>query len=559
MIQVIKSAFSFLVLCIPAAVSAQTNWMYQGTKDYILLDRMDIKMQQNKWLRFNKDRAFPGKWLVYGLEDADSLGVLTPVDRFNMQSALMSNSEWLDEVPEYAVSKKPWFNTFYKTKSNFFEVNSPDFFLVVNPAFHFRVMKEQGNNESLFLNTRGIFVRGLIAKKVSFQASITENQERGPAYMMERVRDRNAVPGVGFFKDYNTTGLDYFDARGSFSFSAAKFFDFQFGYDKNFIGNGYRSLFLSDYANSSLFLKMNLRVWKLNYQNLWMELTPQFISNPGDILLPKKYASMHHLDLQVTPWLNLGLFESIIFGRKDHFDFTYLNPIIYLRAAEHQNGSPDNAVAGFDFKANIAKHFQAYGQLMLDEFKVSEITHNQGWWANKWGVQFGAKYVDAFGVPNLDLQAETNIVRPYTYSHYDSVSSYDHYNQPLAHPLGTNFQELIAIARYQPVPRLTIEGRIINARFGLDTAGKNFGNSIFKLNDTREKDYGVTFFDAKKGTVLNANLALTYELRENVFIDVTGTIRKLNKAAASSAGLRESVVMIGAGFRMNIFKREYDY
>ena len=55
----------------------------------------------------------------------------------------------------------------------------------------------------------------------------------------------------------------------------AKYLDFQFGYDKNFIGNGYRSLFLSDFGNSYLFLKINTRIWKFNYLNLFMELTPQ--------------------------------------------------------------------------------------------------------------------------------------------------------------------------------------------------------------------------------------------------------------------------------------------
>ena len=49
-------------------------------------------------------------------------------------------------------------------------------------------------------------------------------------------------------------------------------------------------------------------------------------------------------------------------------------------------------------------------------------------------MQFGGKYIDAIGVKNLDLQAEINIIRPFTYSHNDTIANYTHYNQPLAHP-----------------------------------------------------------------------------------------------------------------------------
>src|SRR5690606_10630143 len=157
--------------------------------------------------------------------------------------------------------------------------------------------------------------------------------------------------------------------------------------------------------------------------------------------------------INVTKWLNVGVFEGIVFGREDHFDFQYLNPIIFLRHVEGTVGSPDNAVAGFDFKANAAKKFQFYGQLLLDEFLLQVITSNSGYWANKYGYQLGVKYVDAFKINNLDLQLETNRVRPFTYSHYDSTANYTHYNQPLAHPLGANFHEFVGVLKYQPAPK----------------------------------------------------------------------------------------------------------
>jgi ribosomal protein L21 len=157
------------------------------------------------------------------------------------------------------------------------------------------------------------------------------------------VNDFRAVPGGGFYKVFkgDQSAYDYFDGRGYVTFNATKYIDFQLGYDKNFIGNGYRSLFLSDWGNSYLFAKINTRIWKFNYQNLFMELMPQFTKN-GDTLLTRKYAAMHHLSMNVNPWLNVGLFEGVIFGRKDHFDFQYLNPIIFYRHIEGSVGDKIN-------------------------------------------------------------------------------------------------------------------------------------------------------------------------------------------------------------------------
>ena len=71
-----------------------------------------------------------------------------------------------------------------------------------------------------------------------------------------------------------------------------------------------------------------------------------------------------------------------------------------------------------------------------------------GYWANKQSYQFGVKSYNSFGIKNLFLQGEFNLVRPYMYSHWSGESNYGHYNQPLAHPWGGNFYEIIARAQY---------------------------------------------------------------------------------------------------------------
>jgi hypothetical protein len=576
LMQIIKTFIKLIAFVLPVGATAQSTYLNQGDKGYQFIDRLEIKQQSNTDLNFSGSKPFNRKYLVQDVELLDSARKgyldaagqarakgweklkLSKVDEYNLRSFLMNNTEWVTVPHDDFNSKLPWFKTFYTTKPNFFEVKNKDFFVAINPVLQIVAGKETDNDKTPYLSSRGITLRGLIGRKIGFTSTIIDNQERGPGYWLQQVQTARAVPGVGFYKTFkgDNTAKDYFDARGYITFNASKFIDVQFGYDKNFIGNGYRSLFLSDWGNSYLFAKLNTRIWKFNYQNIFMELMPQYTKN-GDSLIDRKYAAMHHLSINLTKWLNVGLFEGVIFGRKNHFDFQYLNPIIFYRHIEGTVGSPDNAIAGFDFKANVLHRVQLYGQLLLDEFILSRIKNDPGYWANKFGIQVGAKYVDAFGIKNLDLQGEINRVRPFTYSHNDTVANYTHYNQPLAHPLGANFQEIIGIINYQPAPKWNINARMIYYYKGLDSSTLNFGGNIFKNYATRSAEDGFKVGNGRKLTVLNALLEVSYELKQNLFLELR--LQQRNSTLANTAGSDVNSTFISGGIRLNMFRRNYDY
>lgn len=570
--QIIKSFINLSIFIAPALAFGQSSNLPQGAKEYHFLERMEIKQQTNPSLNFSTLKPFSRKYVVEQLSaigQPDSASVLakeptglklSASDQYNLHSLYLNNLEWVDGKAAGYASKKDFLKTFYKTPANFFEVHNKDFDLIINPMLGLFGGAESGDgSQKQFINSRGLTVRGLIAKKIGFSTTVIENQERGPGYFQEQVHTYDAVPGVGFYKPFknNPAVFDYFDARGYLTFNATKFINLQFGYDKNFIGNGYRSLFLSDWGNSYLYAKINTRIWKFNYQNLFMELMPEFHKPGYDTLIDRKYAAMHHLSMNVTKWLNIGVFESIIFGRKNHFDFQYLNPIIFYRHIEGTVGSPDNAFAGLDFKANVAKKFQFYGQLLLDEFLISKLRNAPTNWVNKYGYQLGVKYIDAFGISNLDLQVEANRVRPFTYSHYDSVANYTHYNQPLAHPLGANFQELIGIVQYQPFPKWNVYARAIYYFKGLDSIGVNNGGNIFSDYRVRTKDDGFTVGGGAKATCFNALLNVSYEFRQNLFFEAGVQFRRYTLAGFNLSNQNSTIASLGV--RWNIFRRTYDF
>jgi hypothetical protein len=555
-----------IIFLLPVSGFTQSTFLPQGSKSDHFLERMEILLQTNPELNVFTPKPLSRKVAVRVAEMADSLHKYYPydyfyrlskVDQYNLNDLLMNNLEWVTGNQDSFNSKKPFLDAFYKTKANFFVVNEKDFFLAIDPVLQEQQSYETGNNERVFLNSKGFTMRGMIANRLGFSSYVTDNQERGPGFFQQRVAQYSAIPGAGYYKPFKTTAFDYFDARGSIYFNLWKYFDVQFGYDKNFIGNGYRSLFLSDYSAPYLFLKINTRIWKLNYENIFMELISQY-ARTTDYQYPKKYGVVHHLSYNAAKWLNLGLYENVVFSRADYFDFSYLNPVIFLVSAQQQNGSPDKTTAGVDFKANIGHSTQFYGQLLINEFVFNQILHySRGWWGNKQGLQLGFKYIDIFNIKNFDLQVETNLVRPYTYSHNDSVSNYSHYNQPLAHPLGANFSEFIAIARYQPFYKLNLEARIIYNRQGLDSNGLNFGSNIFLNYDTRPREYGFKIGSGIPATSVNAYAAVSYEIKENLFLELsamyrTYTVHDIIPTTSSST-------MFTAGIRLSMFRRQYDY
>ncbi|MBC7388922.1 MAG: hypothetical protein H7329_06920 [Opitutaceae bacterium] len=460
----------------------------------------------------------------------DSLVELNRVDSFNIRYLKDDNWEWADSAHLEGNSKKPVFRRFYKKKNALYNFRNDDFDVQVNPVFYVLGGKENGGLSTNFINTRGAEVRGSINRRVGFYSVITTTQALFPNYVRERINTPGlrAVPGEGYFKTYQANGVDYFTARGYVTFKLTKNINFQFGHDRNFIGNGYRSLILSDFSSPYLFAKIQTKIWKIHYTNLYA----QMFNNTNvfkDTTYSKKFMTLHHLSINIGRHLNVGLFESIVYTRANNqFDLNYLNPIIFYRYAETYQGSGDKATLGLDFKLNFARRVSIYGQLVLNEFRINEVRNGNGWWGNKQAYQLGFKYIDFAGLKNVDLQFEVNAVRPYTYTSVNGQNNYSHYNQPLAHPMGANFVEVVGVLRVQPQKRIFITGTGILTRVGQSDSTTNFGNNIFtpydKVPSTRS--YGNYITQGVATNIAYAELNISYMLRHNLFIDLTQLFRE---------------------------------
>ena len=387
-----------------------------------------------------------------------------------------------------------------------------------------------------------------------------------PAYATDfsGIYGYNVIPHQGFWKTFKKTGVDFFEARAYIDFNLSKHIWMQFGHDRTNIGNGFRSLILSDFAPPSEFFRVNAKVWKINYL---FQLNRMVARNTGSHY-PSKFAVLHQLSMNLGKKFNLGFFESVVFSPQDSinggtFELNYLNPVIFYRAIEQQNGSSDNVILGFDWKWLVRKRISFYGQFVLDEFLLKNIEAGTGWWANKFSVQGGMKYIDVAGVQNLDLQLEGNVARPFTYSHANEFTNYTSYLQPMAHPLGANFYELAAIVRYQPLPRLNVTLKSFYAKAGRDKAAADltlpyvdWGGDINKSYYTRQQDYNNKIGQGYDNTIIYNDLLVSYMLRHNFFIDLKQTFRS---SQSSYSYFNNNTTLTSLALRWNIAPRSYDF
>ncbi|OFY63714.1 MAG: hypothetical protein A3H98_06460 [Bacteroidetes bacterium RIFCSPLOWO2_02_FULL_36_8] len=413
-------------------------------------------------------------------------------------------------------------------------------------------------NDTLFLNSRGAEVFGFLGNKVGLYTYFADNQTVVPVYADRKIQKNGAVPGEGQWVLFKNKGYDFYSARGFATFDVFKpYINFQFGHGRHFIGNGFRSVVLSDYATDYPYFKLTTRVGKIQYTNLFAQLT-DFIINKDDGagVYPKKYFALHHLSINLTDRFNIGFFESVVNGLPDSlnggFEISYLNPLIFYRSAERNLGSPHNGNLGMDLSYDFYHSVQLYAQFLLDDFNFAERKNGKGYWGNKYGLQSGIKYFNFAGVDHLDFQYEWNSAQPYTYSHWLSKGqNYSHFGQELAHPTGANFMENIFALNYCFRSRYTINVRYFYIQQGLDSIGVEWGGNIFGTGNPHQI-YENRVLQGIPSTTELLYGVFTWRWNYNVFIDFTFFRR--NQIIGDDEFLSTGWM---AGLRMNIGRKEY--
>ncbi len=519
---------------------SQSAFLNNDPHQTALIERLEVKNGVLANGFHDNIKPFSRQNVIDFVSDLDTsfTNHISKADKANIMYLLADSWEFYSgNEKDSLFNKNPFLKHFFKVKSDFYHYKNEDFDVHVSPIFHFMYGNDSEvgklDNKSLFINTRGIEIRGSINKKLGFYTMLSENQMASANYLVNFYKIYKGYPFQSLVKvkddDLNNLQTDFFSAIGYITFKPIKSLTMTFGHDRNFIGSGIRSMVLSDFSSPYLQLKSELRLGRMQYLSILGQMTNTQISTLPNSLYtyPPKYLAFHHLNFNITKNLNLGLFESVMYGKRDFgFEFNYLNPVIFYRWIEGNIGSSDNALVGADFKLNAFKALSLYGQYFLDEYNSTEFKKD-GWWSKKYAWQLGGKYVDAFKIKNLDLQYEHNRARPFMYTHFTTYTNYVNYNTPMAHPLGANFKESILSIKYQPHPNVFLSATAMYALKGEDKDTVNYGSNLLLNNRVgRGADYNNFIGQGFKNKIEHHEVALSFMPYHNLFFDFVYQRRK---------------------------------
>jgi len=391
-----------------------------------------------------------------------------------------------------------------------------------------------------------------------------------PNFAEDELKVQNAFREAGWARP-NGKGYDTYQFTGYAGRQLGQFVDVEIGRGKHFFGDGHRSLLLSGEGMPYSYGKITTEVWKLKYVNLYTALDELSGATARDwSSYNRKFAAMHYLSWNAANWLNISLFEAVVWRSNDTlvqrgFDPAYLNPVIFYRPVEYYGGSSDNSLIGLNVLVKPGKGWGIYGQLTLDEFLLAEVqkdvkhlvgkNDNQwGWWANKQSMQLGLRKHGLGKWRFANALTEINIVRPFMYSHSNTLENYAHFNLPLAHPAGANFYEWIG-KFWVAKEKHYLESAAVCISQGLDNTNGVVGSDVNRRYFERSEEYGYFIGRGLRRTLWNLSFRYAYRVRNqgnlNAFV-------LLQQRFESVGGVQQNATFVQIGIKSQLFRGLYD-
>lgn len=196
----------------------------------------------------------------------------------------------------------------------------------------------------------------------------------------------------------------------------------------------------------SLVLSSQVAMDGLGYTYRWGRLTLSYRLARLDGLNPdrdsvtqfeNRYLAGHRLDIRLSKRLQVGLFETVIFGGPGRqVDLFYLNPILFYHGSQLNEGTDDNTFVGFDFSLKPKTGLKLYGQLLVDDFQIDRKTQGDEE-PDEIGFMMGAYLADVG--PSVDVKAEYSRVTNWTFNQAQERNRYLYKSELIGGALGNDY------------------------------------------------------------------------------------------------------------------------
>lgn len=440
--------------------------------------------------------------------------------------------------------------------------------LTIDPFINATIGKSNEKDNALSTLGAGLRVQAVLKNKFSFNVDLVTNANQYMQYVDSAIVSKQGIiPGANRANLHSNNRYTFTNVGFNLTYTPSKYFLVSAGYGKQFLGDGYRSLLLSDNSYNNPYLRLQARLWKFTYNVLYNEYNNKYWYEVNG-QTQHKFSALHYLAFSAKKF-EIAVFDQVTWLQKDSnftrgFDVQYLNPLIFIRPIEFTFNSPDNALIGMSGKIKLFKKGYIYGQLALDDLNLG-LTADSGkqFYGNKYALQAGIWNKDIFRLKGLDWRLEWNGVRPYMYGHgvdggatgLNVSPNYSHYHQSLTDPFGANFHEFISIFYYSNQRWYANLKNVFCIRGENAGVPYNNGEDIFG-GEANVPRFGVKTLQGEHTKYFFNQLSGGYIINpsNNLVLQADLIYRK-----RSSSLVDQSELYFGLGIKTNIFNFYHDF
>ncbi len=410
------------------------------------------------------------------------------------------NLNKIDSTVHYPHSDRKYWLMRKLKEEDFSKIRQKNYYLSVNPLINYQKTKVADSAVNWYQNTRGIEIKARIGEKLSFNSIFYENQASFPGYIDDYVQQHIVVPGHGATKIFKETQHDYSQALANFSFQATENFNVSFGHGKQFIGSGYRSFLLSDFSFSYPYFKLQYENKRWQYTALWTEYNNFYYKYYA--IHYRKNASYQTLSYSPIPSFTALFFQSVLWktqiaesGRT--YPWQLFVPIPFIQPSTYGLDNENNVQLGLNLEYRLINYVKIYSQFLLDDLK----TEKYAWQMGLFVPRINGKL---FPKAQFSIRAELNYASSNVFDLNDSIQTYTHYNESLAHPLGNNFTE-----------------KLVQIQFDIfDFKLIAFYNQYQQIGNAVDLLYTNKQFEHSKQDVENLRLELAYIFNKQTYLQI---------------------------------------
>ena len=416
-------------------------------------------------------------------------------------------------------------------RQHLIEVNDKEYTFYLDYLPDLQMGREFDGPKTVWMNTRGYQLGGTIGSKFFFYSSGYENQGKFSNYETDYINSVGMVPGQAFDKNYGRDTKDWSQVTALIGYTPTKAISVELGQDKTFIGDGYRSVLLSDYAAAYPLLRFKADLGKrVQYMAMWAYMEDQYATQFNAFSNNRrKWGAFHYIDWNITNRASVGFFNALIAeeandaGQYHGFDPNYINPIFFVSSLGHSNPAPDHTLFGFNGKYKVLSKTAIYGQFLYDQDSSAGGRSKYAW-------QVGFRGSDLLNVNKLNYLFEYNTSKPNTYASQYPIVNYTQLSESLADPLGSDYKEFVGILNYS-IGKFDLQGQFNYAKYAAGTikpaVGANSAMAPF-INTT-----GVT---TVMNTLKYAEGTVAYVLnpKYNLRLEIGGLLRQSTNSVSDT-------------------------